>query len=74
MMPFFVKKIKNKTYIKLNKSLYPSALLYRAKQLEPKDIGSIQNFRNYRLVEINADCNGDYFDFLNFLIFHKRAS
>ena len=73
-MPPFLKKIKNKTLLKLNKDLYPPDLIAKIKKLDPSAILSARQRKGYFLLELDVSDNGEYFDFLNYLIFHKIDS
>lgn len=74
MTPFFIKKIGNRSFLKLNRVLYSASLIEKVKNLEPENVGDVKRYRDYHLVEIKADSPNDLFDFLNFLIYHQRAS
>jgi len=73
-MPPFLKKLRNKTLLKLNKELYPSDLIAKIKKLDPSAILCARQSKGYFLLELNTSDKEDYFDFLNYLIFHKIDS
>ncbi|MCF7874190.1 MAG: hypothetical protein K9M00_05100 [Candidatus Omnitrophica bacterium] len=68
----FIKKDKNKSYIKLCKEIYNKALIDKLKSEVSDAILSVKSQKDYYLLEIEADNKSDYFDFLNYLIYLKR--
>ena len=68
----FIKKIGPRLFIKLHKDLYPADLIDKIIKEEPDAISSIKKKRNYTFLELNAEHRSDYFDFLNYLIYHKK--
>lgn len=64
----FVKKIKNKLFIRLHKDLYSKNLIEKVRKKEADSIISFKSQRNYYLLELQVDDFEDYFDFLNYLI------
>jgi len=68
----FVKRGKDRLSVRLNKELYKRELIERAARQEPNSVISINTQGKYYLVELKADDFGNYFDFLNYLIYLSR--
>lgn len=69
----FIKKVKDKLLVRLNKEIYSRDLIDRAAKEETDSIMSIKQEGNYYLLELNVDGFKDYFDFLNYLIYLTRS-
>ncbi|MCF7888080.1 MAG: hypothetical protein K9L76_02250 [Candidatus Omnitrophica bacterium] len=69
----FIKKDKNKSYLKLHKKIYNKSLINKMKTQIFDSILSIKSQKDYYLLEIDADNKSDYFDFLNYLIYLNRS-
>lgn len=68
----FIEKIRDKLFIRLHKELYGKDLIKKIKKEEPDCIISVRPQKNYYLLELNVDDFGEYFDFLNYLIYLGR--
>lgn len=68
----FLKKAGAHIYIKLHKEFYPPDLIHKIKKEEPDAITSVRNKDKYIFLELNTKEMSDHFDFLNFLIYHKK--
>jgi hypothetical protein len=63
----------DKRFIKLHSALYPDAILAKVNESEPGSIGAVRKTGDYYFVELRADTQGECFDFLNYLIYLRRA-
>ncbi len=68
----FLKKIGSHRYIKLHKELYPADIIDRIKKSEPDAIAAVKADNKHMLIELASKEIDDYFDFLNYLIYHKK--
>lgn len=69
MAHHFIEKQKGKSYLKLHKKIYSKSLIDKIKEEASDFILSVVPKKNYYFLEINADRQSDYFDFLNYLIY-----
>jgi hypothetical protein len=69
--PFLIKS-KNKVLLKLHKEIYGKDLLSAAKE-ETGMVSAIFTQKKHYLVELDTDTKTDYLEFLNHLIYLKRA-
>lgn len=65
----FITNNKGRLSVKLNKNIYKKSLIDKLKKEIPGSILSFKSQSNYYLLEIDADGESDYFDFLNCLIY-----
>lgn len=71
--PLFIRKLENKPYIALNKTLYEKKLIEMAMKEEPDFIASVKTKGDYYLLELRNSDFADSFRFLDFMIYLRRT-
>lgn len=57
----------------MHKKIYDKAIIEQAEKEEPEMVRKILSKKDYYLVELDIEEKNDYFNFLNYLIYLKRA-
>ncbi|MFA5337496.1 MAG: hypothetical protein WC330_04105 [Candidatus Omnitrophota bacterium] len=57
----------------MHKKIYDKNLIACAKKEEPDMVRNVLSQKEYYLVELDTNDKADYLDFLNYLIYLKRA-
>ena len=68
----FIKKFKDKIFIRLNKELYKKELIEKIEKEEPDSVVYLKSQKNYYLLELRVDNFSEYLNFLNYLIYLNR--
>jgi hypothetical protein len=68
----FIKRLKNKIFVKLHKRLYRKELIEKIKKETSEAIKCIESDKDYYLLELEVDEPVEYFEFLNYLIYLNK--